>query len=1154
MRRFLKFAIVALVLLVLIAIAVTQAVLWSDYPRRLVERQLAETIGLRVEIGELATGWWGRSELRDVRVFLPLSDVPMVVAPVVRADHTGLLWLALTRDFDLAGLEADAPVLDVRERADGSWDVQDAFDIVRARLDRPGDGGDKPAALPDVAVIDAVINVRLAGRDQPLVLADVQASAESPTRLDYAWRLEAPALGRAEGNLAPQAPWPHAVRVALQPDPAWLAAAMGDELPAVGVTAEWRGTWDEGQLRGRLDVQRAAVGANHMAGAFEARLEPGTQRLFLRPEGLRIHIEGLSEPVAVHRGEVSYTLGRTLSLMEVAASAFGADATLNGDVDQQTRAGRLQVAWQSRSRAVAEHHGRATIAIDRTEVGRRVHATVDAEAKAPWGELTSRLDARVEGPRWREMAGIVTAERLQLRRDESVFHLDGLTADVARSGELLQLRGLRLPESATPRRLAAQGQYNLAEHAWDLDLVAVAFVLPGLPPFGTVPLDRLTVEASGNPGALTLQSAAFRGGGVELEATGGYAFDTPQPLTLDVTVKQAPIRFGGDEREASARRLGADNLFGRLRVRGLLSPLTLEGEGDLTARALRLVSGDRVDRWGDIVTHVEGRLDPQRAELRAVAPQWLGGRWRFDAGLDRAAGEGQVRLLGEDLDLKLVQAAISAPVAVEGLGQVDVTIDVPQADLRGFTAHGSFALRDVAVAVPGSRIVAEQVRGDVQVDHERVRLTGLRASRGAATVTGEATGSLRGGPVRVRAAADAWPVSLAGGDVELTLDGTADVTADGEATVGEADLRSRIRVMNEEVGSVAVQATASPQRLELRSLEGAVLGGSLHGEGVVDLEQLVGSDLTVRWHGIRPGELARWWPTAAMIEGDVAGTLIVRHTTDPRALAPLKLTMNLDAGGAGVRGLTFGDGVAEAYTDGTRFVLERFDLGAAGGTVSLWGRLSEQAGKRYLFANAAAERLDMSLLDRALVGENDKPVVGRLDAEMTVSAPLDDWRLAYGAGRIQVSESDLVNVPIFGGLYRLVNLQIGRVEPQGRGAGEVRIEEGHVVFPGFRYQNRGAQFHVALRIADVWQGKASPITGYATASQKLLPEVTFFGGVSEAISLLQEDLTPHRITGTLGEPVLQAQPLKSLGAAFGEIVGAPRTSSEAEPSPSVESR
>jgi hypothetical protein len=93
MRKWTRRILIALLIVIVLAIAITQIVLWTDFPRTLVIRLVQQQLGLRVEAKSLSTGWFGSTTLNDVKVSLPLADESFLSMPTMEVDHTALIPL-----------------------------------------------------------------------------------------------------------------------------------------------------------------------------------------------------------------------------------------------------------------------------------------------------------------------------------------------------------------------------------------------------------------------------------------------------------------------------------------------------------------------------------------------------------------------------------------------------------------------------------------------------------------------------------------------------------------------------------------------------------------------------------------------------------------------------------------------------------------------------------------------------------------------------------------------------------------------------------------------------------------------------------------------------------------------------------------------------
>ena len=121
MKRWLRRILFAVLVLIGLALVVTQVILWTDYPRRIVLSLVQRELGLRVEAASMSPGWLGNTTLHDVKLSLPLADASFFDVPEMRVEHTALLPLAATRKFELDAVELHRPNLVVRRDQHGRW-------------------------------------------------------------------------------------------------------------------------------------------------------------------------------------------------------------------------------------------------------------------------------------------------------------------------------------------------------------------------------------------------------------------------------------------------------------------------------------------------------------------------------------------------------------------------------------------------------------------------------------------------------------------------------------------------------------------------------------------------------------------------------------------------------------------------------------------------------------------------------------------------------------------------------------------------------------------------------------------------------------------------------------------------------------------------
>lgn len=1145
MRRFIRYILLPAVVLIVLAVITVQIVLWTDLPRRIVLPGVERAIGLRLEARSLSVGWTGHTTLRDVSLALPLADDPFLTAPEVELEHASLPRLLLTGALNLTGLQITELKLVADQAPDGRWNMGQVAAVLDSVFADPGPGGSSGAGgsaltLPDISITNASVEVRPLDREA-LVIGDIDAEAKIAGPLRYEAQLTIADVGQGDARLALAGPYQHEVGLLLEPSVEKVAAMLGIAPEPARLEGFWRGSFADGRLSGRLTLRELRLAETVTQGPVELGYDDAAHALAIEPVALTFNAGPFIEPVSFQGGEVVYTFGERAEVRDLRVVYGAIDAVVVGDLDPLQQVGRLTARWRSGPRAIdTDQRGDAELTIAQGITGRRiVRLALDSRGRNTWGAWDGRVELRAYGSSWTTMVGRVTAPTLGLRRVDKEYRLDGVTARLELGEGRLSVTELGLPDAVLPRQLSGKGHVELATGQWVASGLATAFSLPEVP-FG---IDELTLEASGDLTRADFQSISARARGVQAHATGSYHFgDDDKALSLKTTIDRAPLHLR--TKEVDGAIIDADTIDGSLDVTGELNPLTLAVTGDLTVY-------DVVTRGkplGDIVMTVRGDIDPLRASLLAEAPEWLGGQWKIDGQLNRITDRGSLDIDGRQFEMRLIRALLEPTVIVEGVGGVDLHVDLARTDLPSFKAAGQFTIDDLTVKSLGLHTEATDLVGRVELDRFGLTVADLKGTApNDATFGGEviypfdekrsftASAKLKG-----------WPVTAPSVDGRAVVNGAiAMAKPDGEMLTGSMKLETELFAGEDDLGRVVLEIDATPAIVDLKSIAGELLGGTVEGVGTIDLYDLDNSDLMLGFTDLEPGLIEHWWSDQDDCEGTFSMTIDVSAAQDVRALAPLEIDFEFDASKLTFQGIPFGTGSANAFCDAgsvedlavSRVVLQHAELAGAGGRLRLWGRVTPHGDDRYFYVNAGADRLDLEILS-TVFWPDAKPVIGRVTANLTMSGSTSDSRSIFGQGRFSVDESDFINIPLFREFYNILNLRLGSRAPDGVGRGTMRIEGENMVFPGFRYQNRGAQFTILnLKITDYWSGADAPLSGSVFASVSPLPEGIFFGPVNDAFIDLQKQITPRRISGTFGDPKTTPNPLRSIRSAFTGVLG-----------------
>lgn len=1151
MRRWLARILLLLILLAALLVAVVQGVLWSDLPRRIVVDQLEQQTGLSVRLDAVRVGWLGGTTLENLRLAPPLAAQPVLEAPHVEAGHTMLPALLVGRPFAVRHLTLDRPTLHLRRHDAGQWNVQRVLETVFAARP-PGDPEPGPLDLPALTVRDATVHITRSDRPA-YALHHVGLTGRPGTAVDYLLRLDAGAAGTLQARFSRAAPHPHTLRFDLHPSEP-LFAALGIEPRAYRAQGQWEGRLDHGALRGELELTHLDLPElAHVTGRLTLRRRADNGAIELQPQTLRIEPRvGPAETVTFDAGRLVWNAGQ-LTAHNLHLLTLDGEVQLTGSVDPAARTGELSAAWRGLTLPDAlTHTGEFDLTLERAgPARRRAHATVRADVDSPLGQWRSQVELTAVGRSWKNLETTATVRQVRLTRAGRTFTFPDLSGEMTVAAPTITLNALHLLDAPTQRRLAGEGVFDWRARTWSATLEAEQLPLAVLPePFAE--LTQLRLDVSGQGGMVQLREARFSAGDVVATAEGRYQPEVDAPLQLDVELQEAPIRFGGYDDTAHRAGIEADNLAGGLRVAGTLRPLSLRIEGKLTAETLQVYH----EQVGDLALTVHAAVDTESLRARADAVEWLGGQWELR--LEQVFGQTPRLLLeGRDVDLSLVDRLLGRGLDLQGAADVSV-VTSPSPRRAGAPLTGSFELRNVARGA----LRAERIAGSLRLAAGTLRIHNIEARQGDGRLTGEIALPLDQ-PSRIRfdQRIENWPVLPLARHYQVRLSGAAHGTFDAAQLTGDAEAQLRAVASFQSADATPRQlATLSTDwrlaesTLDLHRLDGELLDGPVTGQGQVDLRALRRAELDVRWEDVAPAQLAPVAEPLTEAAGTLAGSIHLAPTDERRAVGPLRVDLRIDRTDATYRDLPLGAGHATAFLDPDRrrYVLHEMRLETVGGVADLWGRVTWQpdsspdadgatdgqgrSGNWHLFVQGALENIDLAMLTRALRGEEEEPIIGRIDASATVTTPLREWSHAFGQGRLAMRESDIANVPLISILYDLVNVNWFAREPAGQGEARFRVEDGAVVFDRFHYTNRGTQIDLAMRIANLWQGPESAVDGYALVSATPLPDIELLEMINRAVSELQAGVTTARIGGTLGDPVAQPMLFQALQSEIGRLL------------------
>ncbi|MGB7159931.1 MAG: hypothetical protein WBD40_17830, partial [Tepidisphaeraceae bacterium] len=212
----------------------------------------------------------------------------------------------------------------------------------------------------------------------------------------------------------------------------------------------------------------------------------------------------------------------------------------------------------------------------------------------------------------------------------------------------------------------------------------------------------------------------------------------------------------------------------------------------------------------------------------------------------------------------------------------------------------------------------------------------------------------------------------------------------------------------------------------------------------------------------------------------------------------------------------------------------------ADGIVRIWARFGRHRG---ITTPAGQITLDLDRLDVNqlvhIAAADAEPMPGRISGTLNLYGMPREMTRTSGLGTVRITDSDLANYDVFAFLYERMNvLNWGRDKPQNRGHGsaDLRFEADTLYVNNIRYFNRGTEIRATTTIHEVWKLPDSPIEGTAAGSVRPFSalRLPLLADVDDVLNVLQQDVLPVRISGTVRHPRVELVP-------FSEISGAMRS-------------
>jgi hypothetical protein len=1146
-RRWLFRAAIALVGLFLLIFVVGEIIFATNLPRNLVVPAVEKTLGLKLTVKSLSTGWLGNTSLGDVTLTLPLSDKAFATVPSLKIKHSSIPWLLITGDVKVYRIELDDPTLRVVQRANGSWNLLEALQLVtRAggskNVEDQQKSGLSIPALPALKVNNATLVVDdNKNRSVTIEHVGVQGNPNGP--LVYEYDAAVPDHLEATGKVAPGGTWTHAVTLHAHDVSDWASPWIKDFAGNTAVDLDWKGQVNSGVVAGRLEIKKAVYADNSVAGPVEITAQEGGGTL--RPVGLRVeHGAKLSAILDSGRLVVS---GSNLQIQRVGIAFAGGRANLDGNVGLSNFASTLSLAW--RDVAIppsADQSG--TLSIEYAPALGRPHLSATLKNNGSIKDVTwdAQIDAKASGPSLDALSLELIAPRLRIElQTGQTLDLSGLSADIEPSPDGYQMTSLQLAGAGG----GGQGGYIREKKAVWLSLDGNDWEL------GTQKKLKLDIDllAWAAPNRVYIDHLYLKSGLVSAYFEGEYVADRPKPIRahLDVYEVQPPkavvnsVPFRG-------------RIDGSVQFDGTVSPVNLTMEGIATATDVHV--GPRP--LGDMKLNLLGGVVDDEVWVSSRDVEMLGGSWQF-----RGHWPVPNELLKLDQlsvrHLSLAQAAASD--LVQGSLDGNWVIDVNSGELDDVTIRGSATVTDLAiggtpattqpVATEASVATAPstQPAGDAIVAVDRIEMPNVRLQSGEARIapitlyrtlgglSGKATAEASANvahpeQVQLKIDAKSWPIWVDPDGATVSGSARAHLMVDllRESAEGYLDLNGEALWKGKDAGEVKANLEMLGREVMLNQLSGKVLSGTVGGEGDFDLDHPMQATAQFGWGGLDLGTLREYDRMGEQITGKLSGSLELRPATVPRPLEPLYLAMHFIPDNVKISRLALGKGNVYLYIGDHRLVsavdqVSGFEM--AGGELDFWGRVSRH--EKSLYQSLVQMTLKDINLDSLMppTKKKSEKVPGILNGQITMLGRPGTPEATTAQGSLTLTESDLASTGAIGFVYSLMHIGHDSSKPTGRGTIELAVQNESLLIPSMHYFDKGAEVRIAGHIDHLLKLPDSPLTLFAVGSARPLAQIDLpaFGDIDRVLGAIQQDAVSVKVTGTIADPKWRTVPFGELG-------------------------
>jgi hypothetical protein len=1144
LRRIVKTIVVLAVLAAVIAVG-GSLILRSDWLGEQILTKVSSRLGMDVSAESFSLGWGGNVVLGQMHVRMPLGDSVVFSADRMKLGLGAVPLLVLGRPIHVRSMELDHPTVFLRQGEDGRWNVQDVWTRVVAAFET-SQKRSRQGRLPEVIVRNGMLQITDSGGTTQ-TLRPIGFDGHRQGQVLWSFDLQAPPVVHASGRVIEGSDWAHEVRFHVKEIGPMVCSVLREDLSAIRLEGQWKGTLAHGVLRGAIQLDECVVA--------RAALQ-GSAQVVAMSDGVTIHPQNLiagepnlpGETIQLTDGVVRISRAR-IALESLAVKAHALGATIDGRWDWEARSGELSGSWAAAElRPSSGYDGTCWFSVASPRQGRKeVQAKIMVQAQTPLGSWHAVAEAQAGGKGWRMSRWQVKVPVFSWARGERQVDVADVAARIELHWPEVRLTSLSIPAA---QQVDGQARFDADTRRWSAQVAVERWHGPSL---GASGLDlRLSAEGDDKEARISELHAAL--GESVLTVRGGLSLVTwnLRKVHLSAHGPARVLRLGGTSPPPGRWQLEAN-------VTGQVQPVSLDAEATLTGQDIAL--GKRRVDCVQIPVHV--RADTDRVEAITQPFDVLGGHWQSTGRYEFCGRVTRVHVLAADLSLAAVAGMAGWPLTSQGQAHAAVTLHMPGLEIQKAVATGDWSARDVNLPP----LVAHHAQGALRISGGLVQLKNIQLEQEGGHIDANASLQLdEPQVVSIELSTHRWPLSLDGPSLTVVVDGRTKLRANvvKKTADGDAQLAGRVVWHDKDLADIRLAALVRGQTVDVHELHAQILGGTAAGTAVIPLNRWSDSVAQLRWQGIQPKQLQAWLPSLTRFQGTMSGALVIEQTREDagsgsgtrdqgpatsvtdrrissptRPLGPMRFVLDTDIAGGRFGPAQFDVCRMTGYLDPKRLLVENARFDVLGGRVVAQARFSRHAGTYYGSVVADFNELSLDQLVHA-IDPNAAEHPGRLAGSAMVLPVFERGILLSGGGRVRLTESDLANNTIVRSLYNTLSLHFGSQEPTGTGEVELQLQGPAVVLSSAQYFNRGVEIRGAGRIANVNLGANSPVAGYAVASTRVLKGVKLPGirSLDRLLDVLQTSAGSVKIAGVVDNVQVQVVPLPEVLGPFRRLLWA----------------